>query len=417
MEQDIPISPQTRRRRVEDSGGRGTDLHDMHARNRLLILNYIRERRTVPRSDLARYTGLSRTTIGNIVEELVREGAIYIPGGEGINGADADRRTIPLSFNATAGYVLGCSLGRNHLTMILADLTASILQRADIPFATIKEGSGTGLSHLVRELKLFVARQQIEWSKIVGIGLGVVGPLDPSLQKATTPTTFSGWEGVNIKQALTEALGIPVHLDNNGNMGALCESRYGAGRGVRDMIYVKVGSGIGGGLILNGQLYRGGNGNAGEIGHVPVEHNGTLCHCGHFGCLETVAGSRGIILEAQRLTPGVTTIAQVIEASRQGNTACLHALERAGNYLGFALASLVNIFSPSLIVLDGSTMRAGDIVLKPLLATLEAHSLQVSFAKLRVVMAELSGVAIALGGVASVLDEVFSTYPTERRPW
>src|SRR5579884_1162274 len=97
VEQNIPISPPARRRHIEENGGRGTDLHDMHAANRLLILNYIRERRTVPRSDLARYTGLSRTTIGNIVEELVREGAIYIPGGEGINGVDADRRTIPLS--------------------------------------------------------------------------------------------------------------------------------------------------------------------------------------------------------------------------------------------------------------------------------------------------------------------------------
>lgn len=405
VKRDISISPPSRRRRTEDSSGKGTDLHDMHAANRLLILNYIREHRTVPRSDLARYTGLSRTTIGNIVDELVKEDAIH----EGVNDADGDRRTIPLSFNATAGYALGCSLGRNHLTMILADLTASILQRADIPFATIEEGSGVGLSHLVRELKAFVARQHVAWDKIVGVGLGVVGPLDLSLQKATVPTTFSGWEGVNIKRALTEALGIPVHLDNNGNMGALCESRYGAGRGVRDMIYVKIGSGIGGGLILNGQLYRGGNGNAGEIGHMPVEYNGTLCHCGHFGCLETVAGSRGIILEAHRLAPEVTTIVQAIEAARAGNAACLHALERAGNYLGFALASLVNIFSPSLIVLDGSTMQAGDIILKPLLATLEAHSLQASFATLHVVLAELSGVAIALGGVASVLDDVFST--------
>lgn len=393
------------RRRVEVIGDRGTDLHDIRKANRLLIFNYIREHKTVPRADLARYTGLSRTTIGNIVDELVKEGAI----SEGESGISDDRRTIPLTFNATAGYVLGCSLGRNHLTVLLTDLTATTLQRADIPFPT-NEGPQAGLSHLATELQAFVAQQHIPWHKVIGIGLGIVGPLDSSLRRTTVPTTLSGWGGTDIKQALEEALHLPVYLDNNGNMGALGESRYGAGRGIRNMLYVKIGSGIAGGLIINGQLYRGSSGSAGEIGHIPIEYNGTLCHCGHFGCLETVAGTRGILTEAQRLSPEIASMTQLIAAAREGNAACIHALERAGNYLGFTLASLVNIFNPALIVLDGSTMRADDLLLRPLHTMLEAHCLQAPFANVEIVPAECSGIAIALGGVAAVLDDAFSTH-------
>jgi predicted NBD/HSP70 family sugar kinase len=405
LEQRLLHTTESRRKPPEENQRKGADQHHIREANRFLILNYVREQKTLPRADLARYTGLSRTTIGTIVDALMREGLIQ----EEAPRSGADRRTVALSFNATAGYVLGCVMGRHHLTMLLSDLTSTPIQRADIPFAT-SEGPTTGLPHLGQALKAFVAQQQISWEKILGVGLGVIGPLDQSLQRTTVPTPFTGWAGINIQEALEEILGVAVYLDNDGNMGAVGENRYGAGRNVRNLLYVKVGSGIAGGLILNNQLYRGDSGTAGEIGHTPVDLQGTLCHCGHVGCLETVAGSQGILLEAQRLSPTVTTIPQVIEAARAGNTACLHALERAGRYLGFVLSGLVNSMNPSVIVLDGSTMGAGDLVLRPLCSTLEAHSLQVPFAQLQVTLAQSSGLSIALGGVATVLDAIFSNH-------
>lgn len=391
-------------KKFEDKNRKGSDQRQIRESNRTLILNYIREQKTLPRSELAPYTGLSRTAIGNIVDELVRAGIVL---QEDQRTGD-DRRTMLLSFNAHAGYVLGGTLGRQHLTVLLADLIGTPIQRLDIPFSTV-DGPEEGLLRLGKTLKKFVTEQQIEWKEIVGIGLGIVGPLDPLLQSTTAPTPFSGWAGVTIQPALEKTLGIPVYLDNDGNMGALGESRYGAGRNERDMIYVKVGSGIAGGLILNDQLYRGCAGTAGEIGHIPVDFNGTLCHCGRNGCLETVAGKQGILMEAQRFSPTVTTMTEVIEAAKEGNEGYIHALERAGNYLGFALAGLVNSLNPCLVVLDGSTMQAGDLVLKPLRATLEAHSLQTPFAHTRVTLAEQSGLAMPLGGVATVLDAVFHT--------
>ncbi len=398
------LHARSRRRPLEENHRKGTDQHHVREANRFLILNYVREQKTLPRADLARYTGLSRTTIGTIIDELVVEGLIT----EHIPHDGDDRRTIGLSFNATAGYVLGCAMGRHHLTMLLSDLASTPIQRADIPFVT-NEGPAAGLQYLGQALKAFVAQQQIAWEKVLGVGLGVVGPLDQSLHSTTEPTPFIGWAGVNIQESLEEALGVAVYLDNDGNMGAVGEHCYGAGRNVRNLLYVKVGSGIGGGLILNNQLYRGTCGTAGEIGHTPVDFQGTLCRCGHIGCLETVVGVPGILLEVRRLFPEVSTIMQVIEAARTGNSACLHILERAGRYLGFVLAGFVNNMNPAVIVLDGSTMQAGDLVLHPLLSTLEAHCLQVPFAHVQVTLAQSSGLAIPLGGVATVLDALFNT--------
>jgi predicted NBD/HSP70 family sugar kinase len=394
-----------RDRLLENKSRKGSDQRHVRESNRFLILNYIREQKMLPRSDLARYTGLSRTAIGNIVDELVQEGIIR---QEDQRTGD-DRRTILLSFNATAGYVLGGSMGREHLTLLLTDLLGTPIQRQNIPFSS-SEGPEIGIPLLGKILREFVVQQQIAWTEIVGIGLGVVGPLDPALQKTTVPTPFLGWAGVNIQQSLEEALDIPVYLDNDGNMGALGESRYGAGRHVQDMIYVKIGSGIAGGLILNSQLYRGSMGTAGEIGHIPVEFSGTLCHCGRLGCLETIVGKDGILMEAQRLGSTAITITQIIELARAGDLACVQVLERAGNYLGFALAGLVNSLNPALIVLDGATMQAGELLLQPLRSTLEVHTLQVPFEHTCITLAECNGLAMPLGGVATVLDAVFSKH-------
>lgn len=393
---------QEREKVLKEKDRKGTDQHRVRESNRSLVLNYIRERSTIPRSDLAPYTGLSRTAIGNIVDELVKEGIVQ----QEEHRMGDDRRTNLLSFNATAGYVLGGTLGSQHLTVVLADLSGQPKQHLEIPFS-LSRGPEEGLPLLGKLLKVFVAQQQIPWEMIVGISLGVVSPLALLPQKTTLPAAFARWANVDIQQILENDLGVPIYLDNDGNMGALGESRYGAGRNEGNMIYVKVGSGISGGLILNHEIYRGYAGTAGQIGHIPVDLNGHLCQCGRSGCLETVAGKNGILLEVQRFFPTLTTLPQVIEAARDGDAACAGALARAGRYLGFVLAGLVNTLNPSLIVLDGSTMQAGELILGSLRTAIETHSLPASFAHTRVTLAECNGLAMPLGSVASILDEIF----------
>jgi predicted NBD/HSP70 family sugar kinase len=386
---------------METEKSKGTDQRAMRDANRLLVLNYIRSKKTLFRSELAPVTGLSRTTIGTIVDELLQVGIIQQEAYQ----EGEDRRTSKLFFNAAAGVVLGGTLGRNHVTLLSADLAGTPLYYQTQQLET-KEGPEKGLLLLEKSIKTFV-EQHMGWEQVVGMGLGIVGPLDPSLRKTTVPTPFEGWAGVDIQSALEQSLGIPVYLDNDGTMGALGESRYGLGQGVSNLLYVKVGSGIAGGLVLNKHLYRGEQGMAGEIGHMPVDLHGTLCHCGQYGCLETIAGKSGILMEARRLNPAIMTIEQVITTARDGDLASRHALKRAGSYLGFALASLVNCLNPALIVLDGSTMRAGDMLVRPLHTALQAHCLPALFASTRLVITEQNGLAMTRGGVATVLDHIF----------
>ncbi len=393
---------QERTKILKEKNRKGTDQHLVRESNRSLVLNYIREHTTVSRSDLAPYTGLSRTAIGNIVDELVKEGIVQ----QEEHRIGDDRRTNLLSFNATAGYILGGTLGSQHLSVVLADLGGQSRQHLEVPFS-LSKGPEEGLPLLGKLLKVFVAQQQIAWDMIVGLGLGIVSPLAYVPQKTPLPAAFARWANVDIQQTLESDLGVPVYLDNDGNMGALGESRYGAGRNEGNIIYVKVGSGISGGLILHHEIYRGYAGIAGEIGHIPVDLHGHLCQCGRSGCLETVASKNGILREVQRFFPTLTTLPQVIEAAREGNAACAGALERAGRYLGFALAGLVNTLNPSLIVLDGSTMQAGELILQALRASIETHSLPSSFAHTRIPLAACNGLAMPLGGIATILDAVF----------
>ncbi|HEY3993396.1 MAG TPA: ROK family transcriptional regulator, partial [Ktedonobacteraceae bacterium] len=214
---------QEREKAFNEKKRKGTDQHRVRESNRSLVLNYIRERNTIPRSDLAPYTGLSRTAIGNIVDELVKEGIVQ----QEEHRMGDDRRTTLLSFNATAGYVLGGTLGSQHLTVLLADLSGQPVQHLEIPFS-ISRGPEEGLPLLSKLFKVFVAQQQIAWEMVIGVSLGMVSPLALLPQKTILPASLSRWANVDIQQVLEDDLGVPVYLDNDGNMGALGESRYGA---------------------------------------------------------------------------------------------------------------------------------------------------------------------------------------------
>ncbi|HVU71144.1 MAG TPA: helix-turn-helix domain-containing protein, partial [Ktedonobacteraceae bacterium] len=176
---------------------KGTDQHRVRESNRSLVLNYIRARNTVPRSDLAPYTGLSRTAIGNIVDELIKDGIVQ----QEEHRMGDDRRTNLLSFNATAGYVLGGTLGSQHLTVLLADLSGQPRQHLEVPFS-LSKGPEESLPLLGKLLRVFVEQQQIPWEMIVGIGLGIVSSLAQLPQQTTLPASLARWANIDIQQIL-----------------------------------------------------------------------------------------------------------------------------------------------------------------------------------------------------------------------
>lgn len=407
----------------------GADLRLLREYNRLLILNLVRQFGPLARFTLAQHLRLSRTTVSSIIENLLQEGLVR--EGSHMNAAPkGGRRAILLHFNADAGYVVGIDVGRSHLTLLLTNLAAEIVAQTSLALDT-EQGPDVCLPLLIRETHAFLESSSVEWSKVIGIGLGIPGPLDAMLHTLSSPPHMPGWDQVDIWQSLRQAFPVPLYIDNDANMGALSESRLGAGRGQSELAYVKIGTGIGAGLILHGRIYRGHGGSAGEVGHQTIDENGPLCVCGNRGCLETLASASAIVVDAsqgisllrKRFQEGASSqetfttilanekkkdIVEVIQAAYDGDLASIAALERAGERLGLALANLINIFNPSAIILDGGVTRAGDLLLAPARRVAETSSLPAAWRGTQIVLGKLGTTAIALGAALTVIDAAFA---------
>lgn len=415
--------------RASDKPGQGADIHRIREFNRLLVLNYVRNYGPVSRVMLAQRLGLSRTTVSSIMDALLQEG--FVREGHFLDAAPrGGRRAILVHFNADAGRILGIDVGRTHLTMLLTNLTPTVVARRSVSFDT-NRGPDVCLPILISEIRTFVEASTVSWEMIAGIGLGIPGPLSVDLHRLSSPPHMPGWDNIDIWEPLHAAFNKPLYIDNDANMGALGESRLGAGRGDTDMAYIKIGTGIGGGLILNGRIYRGNQGSAGELGHLTIDENGPPCVCGGRGCLETLAGTRAIVADAeqglslarkQALEPGkeipvaesaqreYADIADVVAAAQQGDAACMAALERAGERIALALAGLVNLVNPASIVLDGSVARAGEILLPSIRRAVASTSLPSAWKGTRLLLGELGATAIALGAALTVLDAAFDAH-------
>jgi glucokinase-like ROK family protein len=406
--------------RIGSSAPQGADPQTMRQFNRLLVLNCIRQHGPLARVAVAERTGLSRTTVSSIVDTLLNEGLVH--EGDTLDAARVGgRRATLLHFQADAGYILGVDVGRTHVTLLATDLAADMLVRCSSSFEAAL-GPEVCLPLLAERIRMFVSEHELPWDRIVGIGIGIPGPLDAERQRLVSPPRMPGWDGVEIGQFLRRELSAPLYIENDANLGALGECRFGAGRGVLNLAYIKIGTGIGGGLVMNGTIYRGSFGSAGELGHVTIDEDGPLCDCGSRGCLEALAGAAAIVEDARagqssqapshREQPlptraAIADIADVIRAAQEGDVACRAAIERAGEHIGVAVGSLINLVNPSLILFDGGVTRAGELLLAPLRRTAAARSLRMAWARTDILPGELADNAIALGAVSMVIDAAF----------
>ncbi len=396
-------------RAADPAPGRRADLRMMRELNRLLVLNSVREDGPMARVQIAARTGLSRTTVSSIVDSLLKEGLVR--EGNLLEAAPAGgRRAILVHFHADAGYILGVDMGRTHLTVIATNLAATIYASYSGPF-NADLGPGVCLPLLTAELRDFAARHHIPWDRVVGVGVGIPGPMDVHRRMLVSPPRMPGWDRVDIRALLSRDLNVPVFLDNDANMGALGESRFGAGRGVDQLAYIKVGTGIGCGLVINGAIYRGSRGAAGELGHLTVDVDGPLCDCGNRGCLEAVAGAQAIVQAATCAagdSAALTDVADVIRAAQAGHLPSRAALEMSGRSIGVALAGLVNLLNPAVIIIAGGVAHAGELLLEPIRSAIATRGLPAASAQTRVLAAELGDNAIALGAAVSVMDAAFA---------
>ena len=315
---------------------------------------------------------------------------------------------------------IGIDLGGTKIDTALVDAVGKIIAR-DYRETRAAEGQEVVIERMVDAAHRVMGEAGIASSQVTAVGVCSPGPIDVRTGVVTAPPNLPGWKNVPLKRLIEEALGTTTFLENDANAAALGEHRFGAGRGVQNMIYVTASTGIGGGLILDGQLYIGATGAAGEIGHMTVLPWGPYCGCGNRGCLEALASGTAIARDGRELVrrgvptliaelaagkPERVTAKLVAEAADKGDIEAQEILAEAMTYLGVGMASLVNLFNPELIVIGGGLTNMGEGLFGPVRRAIERRAFPAAARAVKVVPAELGDDVGVLGAAAAAMAQV-----------
>jgi predicted NBD/HSP70 family sugar kinase len=338
----------------------------MRAMNRSTVLYIIKTYGPIARSEIARRCGLSPASVTGITAELIQEDIIYEKDtGKSLGG----RRPILLAINPSGRYVVGIKLTETKAIGALTDLEATVIVkktkklRGNASEAVIKQ-----LSQLATEL---MKAAGLPKKKLLGVGVGLAGIVN-SDQGILRQSPFYGWKELPLRNMLQDLIHVPVYIDNDVNTLTLAEKWFGVGQGIDDFLVVTIGRGIGMGIVVNGQFYRGVKGGAGEFGHTVINPEGPICECGKRGCLETYVGDHGLLRMAnEAITQGkilkpVKTIDDLLELAKKGDRGAQAIYENAGDMLGRGIANLINIFSPEIIIISGEGVIADDLIFIPM---------------------------------------------------
>ncbi len=309
----------------------------------------------------------------------------------------------------------GVDLGGTKIYSLVADASGNVL--ADDRRPTLAaEGSGAVIDRIVASVRQAFDKANVDTGEIVGIGISTPGPCDPR-RGIVTEAPNLGWTDVPLVDLVSKKLGVPALLENDAAAAAYGEMKFGAGRGKRYILYITLGTGIGGGIIIDGQIYGGASGAAGEVGHIVLEPDGVVCNCGARGCLEALASGPAIARGAAaavkagrsdvmaKMAAGRELTAElVLEAAQQGDLAAKGVIEQAGRYLGLGLVGLLNVFNPDALILGGGLIGLGDLYLDPAFEAARECGFEQILADVVMTTAQLGGRSGALGAAALMID-------------
>ncbi|MFF8554596.1 ROK family protein [Streptomyces sp. NPDC015501] len=372
----------------------------LHRANLERVVRAVRMAGSLTQAEIARSTGLSAATVSNIVRELKDGGTVDVtPTSAG------GRRARSVSLSGDAGIVIGVDFGHTHLRVAVGNLAHQVLAEEAEPL-DVDASSAEGFDRAEVLVKRLIEATGIGPDKVIGIGLGVPGPIDVESGTLGSTSILPGWTGINPSEELSGRLGVPVYVDNDANLGALGELVWGSGRGVKDLAYIKVASGVGAGLVIDGTIYRGPGGTAGEIGHITLDESGPVCRCGNRGCLETFTAARYVLPLLQPSHGPGLTMERVVQLAREGDPGCRRVIGDVGRHIGSGVANLCNLLNPSRVVLGGSLAEAGELVLGPIRDSVSRYAIPSAARQLSVLPGALGGRAEVLGALALVLSEM-----------
>lgn len=388
--------------------GARLDANSMRSRNRSMLLRTIWCDGPLSRADLARQTGLSRSAVSALVDPLLEAGLVEESGRGSSRGG---RRPTLMRFVDGAFSVVGVDMGATHVSVAITDMRGRVRawRRADCATRDAPRDALATVRRLVREARAEAG----PGGRSLGVGLAVPSPVDPDAPGRLPPLFMPAWREVDLHRDLSLPGDPPLLIDNDANLGALAESWWGAGRDGSDLAFVKLGTGIGAGFVIDGHIFRGHRGTAGEIGHLVIDPHGPPCVCGLQGCLSTFVGTPALMRAARAagaahrhspLAEGEPTVRTLIDAVQQGDPAARQVVADAAAHIALAVAGLLNLLNPQTVVLGGELATVGDALLQPLRARVQQRSMWSAVVNSRIVVSQLGARDVALGAATRVIQ-------------
>ena len=374
----------------------------MRDANTSLVINLVKGAGSLSRADLARESGLSPATVSGIVGRLIQRGIV---NEVAVGPSNGGRPPVILRLNEVAGYVIGIKLRGSGLTTVITDLGAEVKHSREVA-ANLVGDPQAAIERIAGAVQSLLADSRVKRSKLLGIGLGLPGVVDASAGVCHY-SHLLGWQNVPLQEPLRRRLKVPVLVDNDVNTLAVADRWFGAGAGVRHFLTVTVGRGVGLGIVINGDVYRGTVGGAGEFGHVVVA-DGPLCECGRSGCLEALVSEPALRKRASAALGRPITSRELVELASSGEPTVTGVLAVGGRQLGMAVGNLVALFNPERLIVSGEGTELGPAFFDPMIEAIRENTFADLGSQLDIVIEPWGDDAWAVGAATLVLRELFN---------
>ncbi len=384
------------------------------------VLHYLYTKGNLSNPEICKLTNMSSPSIHKLLFELINEGLVQ---EEGIGHSIGGRRPLIFGLNPQSRYIIGINISINYSELAIFNIRNQLINKVHVLNKPL-ENTPDFVHHLFQFCLQVFNENQIESDKILGVGIGIPGLIDPATGKSYSWLNYSE---LTVKEIFEEKFGKPVFVDNDARVMALGEYVFGSARGKNNVLCLNIGAGIGMGMILNGMPYHGHSGFAGEFGHIKVEEDGDLCICGKRGCLETMASGDALVkrmkeeIELGKTTKILTMVKDdiskitstiIVEAAQQGDLLSIDLLSVIGEYLGKGLATLIHLFNPEAIILGGKLAGVNQFIIDPIQQTLNKYTIYNIKKDTLIVTSQLQNNAAVMGAMALAMNNIFEDVRT-----